>query len=125
MPRGFDLDDLTGDEGARTLTCPNGVTRPITKTRTVRSGIACAGCPLRDRCTAAAKGRSLHLHQHDALQREHRRRAEDPAWQASYRQYRPMVEPLIAWLVTGRDRRGPLPRHREAPCLAADPAPPR
>jgi hypothetical protein len=79
VPGGFDLDDLTVDEAAGALTCPNGVTRPITKTRTVRFGIHCAGCPLRDRCTTAAKGRSLHLHQPDALQREHRRAGRDPA----------------------------------------------
>jgi hypothetical protein len=105
VPGGFDLDDFTVDEAAGTVTCPNRVTRPITKTRKVSFGIACSGCPLRDRCTTAADGRTLKLHQHDALQREHRRRAEDPAWQASYRQYRPMVERSIAWLVAGRNRK--------------------
>jgi hypothetical protein len=45
------------------------------------------------------------LHEHDALQRAHRRRAEDPEWQATYRQHRPMVERSIAWLVARGNRK--------------------
>lgn len=44
---------------------------------------------------------SVLLHQHDALQREHRQRATDDGFQATYRQHRPMVERTIAWLVRG------------------------
>lgn len=47
----------------------------------------------------------MKLHEHDALQRGHRQRAKDPAWQASYRRYRPMVERSIAWLMAGRNRK--------------------
>lgn len=86
------------------MTCPNGVTRPISPTRKVTFGVACSDCPLRSRCTAAVSGRTLHLHQHDALQREHRQRAKDPDLQTSYRQYRPMVERSIAWLVARGNR---------------------
>ena len=69
-------------------------------------GIACRDCPLRERCTASATGRTLKLHQHDALMRAHRQRAKDPAWQADYRQHRPMVERSIAWFIDrGRHRR--------------------
>ncbi len=67
-------------------------------------GAACRGCPLAARCTTAKDGRSLHLHQHDALQRKHRQRAKDEQWQATYRQHRPMVERSIAWLVAGGNR---------------------
>lgn len=105
VPGGFDLDDFTVDEAAGTASCPAGVTRTITKTRTVAFGVACRGCPLRARCTTAAKGRTLVLHEHDALQRAHRQRAKDPAWQADYRQHRPMVERSIAWLVAGGNRK--------------------
>jgi hypothetical protein len=105
IPGGFDIDDFTVDETAGTATCPNGITRKISKTRAVVFGIACRGCPLRARCTAATNGRTLHLHEHDALQREHRQRAKDPAWQADYRQHRPMVERSIAWLVAGGNRK--------------------
>jgi len=64
----------------------------------VTFGAACRGCPLRGRCTSSRSGRSLTLHDHDALTRAHRRRATDPAFGALYRQHRPMVERTIAWL---------------------------
>jgi hypothetical protein len=102
---GFTADDFRIDEPAGTATCPAGLTRPITKTRSVTFGASCRGCPLRQRCTTAKDGRSLHLHEHDALQREHRQRAQDPAWQDEYRQHRPMVERSIAWLTAGGNRK--------------------
>jgi hypothetical protein len=102
---GFTADDFTVDEAAGTVRCPNGLTRRISRTRIVTFGAGCRGCPLRDRCTTSAKGRSFTLHEHDALMREHRQRAEDPAWKDDYRQYRPMVERSIAWLVAGGNRK--------------------
>ncbi|MGB8649284.1 MAG: IS1182 family transposase [Mycobacteriales bacterium] len=102
---GFTLDDFTVDEAAGTATCPAGLTRKITRTRAVVFGVACRDCPLRAQCTTNAKGRSLRLHEHDALMRRHRQRAKDPAWQADYRQHRPMVERSIAWLVAGGNRK--------------------
>jgi hypothetical protein len=102
---GFTLDAFTVDETAGTVTCPNHVTRPITRTRAVNFKAACQDCPLRARCTTSARGRTLRLHPHDALQRAHRARATDPGFQAVYRQHRPMVERSIAWLVAGRNRR--------------------
>ena len=95
---GFTIDDFTVDEAAATVSCPNRVTRPITATRAVIFGARCRGCPLRARCTTSAKGRTLRLHPHDALQRAHRARATDPQFQAVYRQHRPMVERSISWL---------------------------
>jgi hypothetical protein len=102
---GFTIDDFTVDEAAATVSCPNQVTRPITGTRTAIFGARCRGCPLRARCTTSAKGRTLRLHPHDALQRAHRARATDPQFQAVYRQHRPMVERSISWLVAGGNRR--------------------
>jgi hypothetical protein len=106
---GFTLDEFTVAEpdGAQpgTVTCPNGVTRPISPTRAVTFGVACRDCPLRARCTASATGRMLRLHPYDALQRAHRQQARDPEFQAIYRQHRPMVERSIAWLVAGGNRR--------------------
>jgi IS5 family transposase len=101
---GFTLDDFTVDEAAGTATCPNGITRPITRTRSVTFGAACRGCPLRARCTTAARGRYLHLHEHDALLRAHRRHAADPDFQADYRRHRPMVERSLAWMTRGSRR---------------------
>lgn len=106
VPGGFTLDDFTVDEAAGTATCPAGITRPISRTRVVTFGAACRGCPLRQRCTTSATGRSLKLHPHDALQRRHRARAADPDFQADYRRHRPMVERSIAWL-TRHHRRVP------------------
>jgi Transposase DDE domain/Transposase domain (DUF772) len=101
---GFTLDDFTVDAAAGTVTCPNEITRPISHTRSVTFGAACRGCPLRARCTTAARGRTLQLHPHDTLQRAHRARAADPDFQATYRQHRPMVERSIAWLTRGNRR---------------------
>lgn len=101
---GFTLDDFTVDEAAGTMTCPNGRTRKITAKRRVTFGAACTGCPLRYRCTASPHGRKIELHEHDALQREHRQRAKNPAFQNDYRTHRPMVERSIAWLTRGNRR---------------------
>jgi Transposase DDE domain/Transposase domain (DUF772) len=104
VPGGLTLDDFTLDQAAGTLTCPAGLTRTITKNRKVTFGAGCNGCPLRAQCTTATRGRRITLHEHHGQQREHRQRAQDPAWQADYRQYRPMVERSIAWLVAGGNR---------------------
>jgi len=102
---GFTLDEFTVDEASGTVTCPNQITRLITGTRRVIFGAACRDCPLRPRCTSSARGRTLNLHPHDALQRAHRVRARDPEFQAVYRGHRPMVERSISWLIASRNRR--------------------
>ena len=102
---GFTIDDFTVDESSGVVTCPNQITRPITAKRSVIFGAACRGCPLRERCTTSASGRTLQLHPHDAVVRAHRAHATNPEFQAIYRQHRPMVERSIAWLVAGRNRR--------------------
>jgi IS5 family transposase len=101
---GFTIDDFTHDPAASTLTCPAGLTKTITKTRRAVFGIACRACPLRQRCTTAAKGRTIQLHPQDLLQRQHRERATDDGFQDTYRQHRPMVERTIAWLTRGNRR---------------------
>src|SRR5437660_1938654 len=92
VPGGFTLDDFTVDEAAGSATCPAGITRPISRTRAVTFGAACRGCPLRQRCTTAATGRTLQLHPRDALQRAHRACAANPDFQADYPRPRPMAE---------------------------------
>ena len=87
-----------------TLTCPNQVTRPLSKKRTVTFGAACRGCPLRDRCTTSSRGRKITVHRHERLQRRHRQRAQDLDFQQTYREKRPLVERTIAWLVNGNRR---------------------
>jgi hypothetical protein len=114
VKRGFTLDDFTADEQAGTVTCPNGITRRITTCRSVTFGAACRDCPLRERCTTNKNGRTLILHEHDALLRAARRdwRAS-PALQQNYRKYRPNVERAIAQVATWRGRRLKL-RYRGA-----------
>ena len=106
VPGGFTTDDFTHDPAAGTLTCPNGITRTLTTKRTAVFRAACRGCPLAPRCTTSPRGRTVRLHEHDQLQREHRARAADGGFQTTYRTHRPMVERTIAWL-TRRNRRVP------------------
>ena len=104
---GFTIDDFTPDvdaEGAATLTCPAGVTRRLTPQRVAVFQSACNGCALREQCTTAAAGRTVLVHEHDQLQRAHRKRAADEDFQVTYRTHRPMVERSIAWLTRGNRR---------------------
>ena len=103
---GFTLDDFTlTDDGSLhgALTCPNGVTRPVTAASTVTFGAACTGCPLRERCTTTKRGRKIVVGRHWTRQRHHRARAATAEHLTSYRAHRPMVERSIAWLT--RDNR--------------------
>ena len=104
--------------------CPTGLVSMIsvstrsTRTRPARLGspaadsaapergdvrAACRGCPLYALAAppAAAGRRPSGSEPHDALQRTARRNARNPEWQNEYRQYRPMVERTISWLVRG------------------------
>jgi hypothetical protein len=101
---GFTIADFVVDEVARTVTCPAGVVREMTRTRTAYFKAACKGCPLGAKCTTAAAGRTVHVSEHDALHRAHRARASTPDFQAVYKRHRPMVERSIAWLTRGNRR---------------------
>jgi hypothetical protein len=101
---GFTVDDFAYDPGANTLTCPAGITRTVSAQGRATFKAACRGCPLREQCTTAAAGRTVLLGEHHQLQREHRQRAADEGFQATYRQHRPMVERSIAWLTRGARR---------------------
>jgi hypothetical protein len=103
---GFTVDDFTVDEAACTVTCPNGLTRPITPSRNVVFGVACRHCPLRQRCTTSTSGRTLTLHPHDGLLRQARRHwAANPQLRDDYRQHRPNVERVISQLASRGGRR--------------------
>lgn len=101
---GFTIDDYSYDPAANTLTCPAGVKRKVTAQGRATFKAACRGCPLREQCTTSADGRLVLLGEHHRLQREHRQRAADERFQATYRQHRPMVERSIAWLTRGNRR---------------------
>jgi hypothetical protein len=103
---GFTLDDFAVDEAAGTVICPAGITRPVTACRSVTFGAACRGCPLRARCTTSKSGRTLILHEHDALLRAARRAwATQPGLREDYRKYRPNVERVISQIASRGGRR--------------------
>ena len=101
---GFTVDDFTAGEQQGTVTCPAGQVRQMSKSRTVTFGAACAACPLRDRCTTAADGRSMTIHPHDALLRAARAQARTPEFRQAY-PTRSMIERVIAWTATQNGRR--------------------
>jgi hypothetical protein len=103
---GFTTDDFTVGEAAGSVTCPAGVTRPITARRHVIFGAACRSCPLRGQCTASKDGRTLRLHPHDALLRTARRDwAAQPALRENYRKHRPDIERVISQIASRGGRR--------------------
>ena len=99
VPGGFTKHDFTIDQQAGTVTCPAGWKAPITASGQASFGRRCRRCPLRQRCTTATGGRTIHVHPHEDELRAARRRATTRGFQQSYRRWRPMVERSIAWLV--------------------------
>jgi hypothetical protein len=104
VPGGFTVDDFTVDEEQGTVTCPAGVTRPMSPARTVTFGAACAACPLRQRCTTARSGRSMTIHPHDDLLRAARAQARTPQFRQAC-PARSMIERIIAWTATQNGHR--------------------
>ena len=103
VPGGFTADDFTVDHDARTVTCPAGVTRQVTARNAAIFGTACRDCPLRQQCTTAKDGRTIRLHQHDALLRA--ARAEWAALRDDYKTHRPNVERAVAQVTARRGLR--------------------
>jgi hypothetical protein len=103
VPGGFTIDDFAVDEDAGTVTCPAGLTRPMTKTRSVTFG-ACAACPLRQQCTTAKDGRSMTIHPHEDLLRAARARARTPEFKQAH-PTRSVIERIISWTATQNGRR--------------------
>ena len=107
VPGGFTKHDFTIDTQAGTVTCPAGSKARITPSGQASFGKRCQRCPLRQRCTTASGGRTIHVHPHEDELRAARRRATTRGFQDSYRRWRPMVERSIAWLVADGCRRVP------------------
>jgi IS5 family transposase len=105
VPGGFTKDDFAIDLHAGTVTCPAGHIVAITAGGRAVFDWRCRPCPLREGCTRAKDGKTVNLHPHEAELAAGRRQAATPAFQASYRRWRPMVERSIAWLVAGGHRR--------------------
>jgi hypothetical protein len=88
------------------VTCPNGTTRPVSRTGVATFGAACRACPLRQRCTTRKAGRHVTVGDHDALLRQARRQwAENVDLRQAYRRHRPNVERVISQLASRGGRR--------------------
>jgi hypothetical protein len=94
VPGGFTVEDFTISEDDGTVTCPAGITRPMSPGRTVSFGTACAACPLRQRCTTARDGRSMTIHPHEGLLRAARARART----GEFRRACPTCS-MIEWII--------------------------
>jgi IS5 family transposase len=105
VENGYTIDDFTIDPHTNTMTCPEGITVTITKSRAARFGHACASCPVRQQCTNAKNGRVIVLHQHHDLLAAARQQATTDEFDEAYRQHRPMVERTLAWLTRKGHRR--------------------
>ncbi len=102
---GYTLDDFEVDIEHNTITCPEGITVTITKSRRARFGKHCATCPVRRRCTKAKAGRTIVLHEEHHLLSAARVTATTEEFEITYRTLRPMVERTIAWLVRANARK--------------------
>jgi hypothetical protein len=93
------------DLDAGTVTCPAGQTSPL---RPIKDGHiahfagACGSCPLAERCTTSASGRSIHVGLYEQQLQRARARQADPAWKADYTATRPKVERKISHLMRRR-----------------------
>jgi transposase len=112
IPGGLSLDDFLIDTADGLVTCPAGhsvTLAPPAGIHHQRRAVfeqVCTGCPLRERCTTAQRGRVLTIRPHHDQQAAARHQAAtDPDWQAAYRRWRPPVERAVAWLVAGGNRR--------------------
>ncbi len=99
----FGKDDFVVDLEAGTVTCPAAQTALI---RTAKDGSGradfaphCSSCPLRERCTTAAGGRTVTIHRREDLLQAHKATQATAEWQADYTGTRPKVERKIAHFV--------------------------
>lgn len=104
VPGGFTTDDFVIDDDAGTVTCPCGHTRTMSPSRRVVFGRVCADCPLRARCSTARDGRSMSIHEYEALLRAARAQGKTPQFRAAY-PTRASVERTLAHVATQNGRR--------------------
>jgi hypothetical protein len=105
VPGGFTKDDFVVDFETDTVTCPAGISVAISPKGSATFGTRCQACPLRERCTRSAAGRTIGIHLYEPELRAARAQAATPEFEAQYRRWRPMVERSISWLVGARHRR--------------------
>lgn len=83
------------DWEAGTLRCPNHIVIPFRPGQTVHfPEDDCQACPLRERCTTSAHGRSVHVHPDERLLQELRQRQLTPQGRAKLRERVPVEHGL-------------------------------
>jgi transposase len=86
---------FTLDWEASTIRCPNKVVIPFQPGATVHfPEETCQACPLRERCTTSAHGRSVRLHPDERLLAELRQRQLTPQGRAKLRERTPVEHAL-------------------------------
>ncbi len=89
----------------QTIQCPNQILLPFAPGGTVHYPAAiCATCPLQQRCTTSARGRSVHIHPDERLLVELRARQQTPLGRAKLRE-RIAVEHTLAHVGHWQGRR--------------------
>jgi IS5 family transposase len=101
----FHRDDFRIDYRSRTATCPHNVTVGINDRGHAKFATHCGTCPLRTRCTTNRNGRVFSIGGHDELLAAARAEWRAGTHLDDYRQWRPLVERTIAWLVADGHRR--------------------
>ena len=101
----FHRDDFRIDYTARTVTCPNQITVTISRTGFATFGATCRGLPAALTMHRSTTGKTFTVTAHDQWLA-----AARADWRAGigvddYRQWRPLVERSIAWLVADGHRR--------------------
>ncbi|MGH9095797.1 MAG: IS1182 family transposase [Acidimicrobiales bacterium] len=99
----FTKDRFTVDLEDSVVTCPAGQRVTINPTRDgggrASFKVHCATCPMRRACTKSRSGRSITIHEHEALLQQARADQAEPGWAERYRADRPIVERKIAHFV--------------------------
>jgi hypothetical protein len=102
----FGKDDFDVDLEAGTVRCPAGQVVAIRfgsdGAGRADFGQACTSCPLRERCTTSASGRSVSIHRKEAVLQRHKAAQTDPAWAEEYRSTRPQGRAQDRSLRAGR-----------------------
>jgi transposase len=101
----FPKTAFTLDWPRQRIRCPAQVELAFTPGGTVHFPAAvCAACPLRERCTTSARGRSVHLHPDERFLTELRERQHTPSGRAKLRE-RVAVEHTLAHIGHWQGRR--------------------
>ena len=101
----FTKGDFTIDLATNSVVCPAGQAAPLRAAgngRLACFGVACASCPLVERCTTAKTGRTIWVGPYEEQLARARARQTDPDWKAHYRATRPKVERKIGHLMRRR-----------------------